>query len=104
MEHMNSSSGRPGNSALATLPCKIMKINIRGQAKSQKVEIIELSKRMDTTNLSGSLSIKSESVSKLFFRSGSRPIDLVAENEDGAIDELLVGQEGVELGQSLIEP
>lgn len=54
--------------------------------------------------LPGRLSVEAESLTKLLFGASSGPVDLVAQDEDGAVGQLLVGQEGVELGLGLDEP
>ena len=44
------------------------------------------------------LTIQAKSLTEFFFRTGTRPVDLVAENKDGAVCELLVREKRVELG------
>ena len=44
------------------------------------------------------LTIQAKSLTEFFFRTGTRPVDLVAENKDGAVCELLIREKRVELG------
>jgi len=53
--------------------------------------------------LASSLSVQSEKLSQLFLTGGTRPINFVAKDQDGAVSQLLIGQKGLELYFALIE-
>ena len=54
--------------------------------------------------LSGRLPVQAESLAKFFLRTRARPVNFVAQDEDGAVGQLLVCEEGVELSLGFCEP
>ena len=54
--------------------------------------------------LASGLSVQSKHLSQLVLAGGSRPVNLVAEDEDGTVAQLLVSQQRLQLHFALAEP
>jgi len=54
--------------------------------------------------LSGGLAVQPEQLPQLLLSSGTGSVDLVAKDQDGAVSQLFVSQQGLQLDLALVEP